>query len=278
MSIDHRLIERRKTVAEDNAKRNLTRLLKFLAVVVLAGGMVWLVFSPWLSVSMVTTTGIEASDGHAILAEESVVAGTPMILISASRVEAKLLQDPWVSEASVDMHWPDEVTVDVVERVPSAWVNTEGGWTRRATDGVALPSPVEPDREMARIDMPELADSEAAQSSDLLGALEFVDALGSNLHQETVITRIDDELWASVGEYQVRLGRAVDMSEKARSLQALLGLNPPEGSTLVVIAPTNPSVKGPDGTTDETAANGDEDSDQAGEAESGETSDENDDS
>jgi hypothetical protein len=57
MSIDPRLMERRKTVAEDNAKKSISRLLKFLTVIVLAGASAWLLFSPWLSVVKWTPVG-----------------------------------------------------------------------------------------------------------------------------------------------------------------------------------------------------------------------------
>lgn len=255
MRIDHRLIERRKTVAEDNAKRNIGRLLKFLLFVVVVGSLLWLAFSPWLSVSQVNTSGIEASNSHSVLVEERVVAGTPMILISRPGVEERLLADPWVADATVRLDWPDQVTVEVVERTPTAWVRTEGGWTRRAVDGVALPSPADPDENMARIDMPVVGDEEATESTDVLGALEFVESLPDDLHQGTVVTWVEGEIWATVDGYRVRLGRAVDMAEKALSLDALLEKQIPEGSTLVLIAPTNPAVARPESTASEDDAN-----------------------
>lgn len=245
MSIDPRLIERRKDVAEDNAKRSMSRLLKFLALVVVVGSLLWLAFSPWLSVSRVTTTGIEVSSSHATLVDHGVVAGTPMILIDATEVEEALLEDPWVADANVALHWPDGVEVDVAERAPTAWVETAGGWTRRAVDGVALPSAPAPEAGMARIEMPGISDEEAKTSGDVLGALEFVESLPDDLHPGAVVTRFEGELWATVSGYQVRLGRATDMSEKALSLGALLEEAIPEGSTLVLIAPTNPAVMTP---------------------------------
>ena len=278
MSIDPRLMERRKTVAEDKAKRNISRLLKFLAVAMVVGAAVWVLFSPWLSVGQVTATGIEASDAHVILAEERVTAGTPMFLINASDIESALLTDPWVAEASVDLDWPDGVVVEVVERVPTAWVRTGGGWTRRAIDGVAVPSKSEPGDGMARIEMPAIVDDDAETSRDLLGALEFVEALPGEWHDGTVVTRHDGELWATVSGFQVRLGRSDAMAEKALSLDALLGEDLVEGSTLVMIAPTNPAVMTP-------SAEGDDGEDDASEASSGDdggeenaTEDTNDDS
>jgi cell division protein FtsQ len=250
MSIDPRLMERRKSVAEDNAKKNVGRLLKFLLLVVVVGASVWVVFSPWLSVKQVLATGIRTSSANSVLAEHRVRAGTPMILIDVSRVESLLLQDPWVAEANIRREWPDTVLVDVVERNPAAWVRTEGGWTRRAGDGVGLPSEPEPDAEMVRIDMPHIPDSEATTSIELTGALEFATALPADLRAGTSITYQDNELWATVSNYQVRLGRSDDMTEKALSLAALLEERPPDGSILTLIAPTNPAWKAPSAADD----------------------------
>ena len=274
MSIDPRLMERRKTVAEDKAKRNISRLLKFLTVVMVVGAAVWILFSPWLSVGQVTATGIEASDAHVILADEKVTAGTPMFLIDASDVESALLADPWVAEARVDLDWPDAVVVEVLERVPTAWVRTGGGWTRRAIDGVAVPSKSEPGEGMARIEMPAIPDEDAETSRDLLGALEFVEALSERWQDGTVVTRHEGELWATVSGFQVRLGRSDEMAEKALSLDALLGEDLAKGSTLVMIAPTNPAVMTPSAEADDAveASGGDE------EGEENATEDTNDDS
>lgn len=272
MSIDPRLMERRKVVAENKAQKNVGRLLKFLLLVFVAGSLAWLVFSPWLSVRQVTTTGIEHSAANSVLADAGVVAGTPMILVNAANVEQRLAADPWVAEANLDLHWPNEVSVEVVEREPTAWVHTSGGWTRRAVDGVALPSGSEPDTEMAWIEMPSIADGDAVESTDVLGALEFIRALPQDLRPGTVVTRSQGEVWATVQGHEVRLGRGVDMVEKALSLNALLETNIAEGSTLVLIAPTNPAVLPPGETPDAAEDGGSGEAEEEGET----VSDEND--
>jgi hypothetical protein len=245
MSIDPRLKERRKTVAEEKAKRNIGRLLKFMAFVVLTGTVIWVVLSPWFSVARVATSGIEASDSHAVLAAHGVVAGTPMIMISASRVEAALVEDPWVAEASVQLNWPNDVTVDVTERVPVAWVETASGWARHDIEGYRVPSEPEPDRTMARVEMPHLAADAAPSSVELRGALEFAATLRADLSSTVVLRLVGNEFWATVSSFEVRLGRPVEMTAKALSLEALLGEDIPEGSTLVIIAPTHPSYLPP---------------------------------
>ena len=245
MSIDPRLMERRKTVAEHKAKLTVVRLLKFLTLCVVVGSLIWLLFSPWLSVAEVETSGASVSDAHAILASEGVVAGTPMIMVRAGAAETALLDDPWIAKADVSVQWPDRVVVTVEERRPLAWVKTSGGWTRRAIDGEPLPSADKPGGRMARIDMPDLSDADTTESVELAGALEFVDALPTDRRKGTVLTTDDGELWATVAGYQVRLGRAVEMREKALSLDALLDETIEDGSLIVLIAPTNPAVLTP---------------------------------
>jgi hypothetical protein len=57
--------------------------------------------------------------------------------------------------------------------------------------------------------------------------------------------RVNGELWATVSGYEVRLGRAVEMDAKARSLTALLAQKPHRGSILILIAPAHPAVTPP---------------------------------
>jgi cell division protein FtsQ len=243
MTIDPRLVERRREVAEDRARRNVGRLIKFLVLMAVAGATVWLFVSPWLSVSTVTVTGVSASTAPSILSEQRVTAGTPMILIQTGRVEAALETDPWVREAVVRLDWPQSVLVQVVERVPVAWVETDEGWGRYAVDGVRLSTSPDPGTDQPWLQIGPVDATADASSPALAGALEFAAALAEDLRPGARI-RIEPggELWAEVGGYQVRLGRPVEMREKALSLAALIREQPPPGSILTLIAPTNPAI------------------------------------
>jgi len=246
MSIDPRLKERRRVVAEDRARRKVGRLLKLLVAVVIGGVVAWVLLSPWLSVAEVATTGVVSSDAYGTLSEVGAVAGTPMILVQPGKVEAALLADPWIKSASVTRDWPDRLTVGIEERVALAWVETAGGWVHRALDGAALPSPDSPDNTLAWIQLPDVPEAGSETSRDVVGALQFVDALPEALRAGTTIRmRVNGELWATVSGYEVRLGRAVEMDAKARSLTALLAQKPSRGSILILIAPAHPAVTPP---------------------------------
>jgi hypothetical protein len=243
MTIDPRLAERRREVAEDRARRNVGRLIKFLVAATLAGALVWLFLSPWLSVASVTTTGVAASTAAAILTEQGVVEGTPMIMIRPGDVEAALETDPWVRESDVELDWPQTVLVRVEERAPTAWVETDEGWGLYAIDGVRLITGPEPDPAMPWIQIGGVVATAPEPAAELLGSLEFTANLSEELRPGAKLrTEAGGELWAEVGGYQVRLGRPVEMGEKALSLAALIREQPPAGSTLNLIAPTNPAI------------------------------------
>lgn len=257
MTIDPRLADRRRDVAEDRARRNVNRILRFLAVIAIVGGVTWLMLSPTFSVESVEVSGVQSSDTGAVLAANRVVLGRPLILIRTEAVEEELLGDPWVKEASVELEWPRRVVVTVSERSPLAWVETAGGWHRRAVDGVPLPGESLPDDTMGQIRLPSVSSDDAAVAPLVLGALEFIDTLPVALGSNAVVDERSGELWALVGGFEVRLGRPVEMADKALSLATLLQEPLVEGSVINMIAPTNPAVVAPGG-QDATGATGDD--------------------
>ena len=245
MSIDPRLAERRKAVAEGHAHHSIGRLLRFLLGAVIMAGLAWLAFSPWLSVSQVRTAGIHSSEANAILVENRVVAGTPMIMLRPGSVEAALEEDPWIRGARVHLDWPNQVIVRVEERVPVAWVETAGGWTRRGVDGISVPSGSVPDNSLPWLRLPHLADDGASQSGIVIGAIEFLAELPDAKIVGATVWLEGSELWAVVDGHEVRLGRPVEMTAKAHSLVALLGESVPDDAILVLIAPAHPAVRPP---------------------------------
>lgn len=245
MTIDPRLADRRKVVAEDRARRNIARLLRFIGVIAALAAVVWLLLSPTFSIRELEVSGVQASQATQILESEKVIEGRPLVLIRTGEVEANLLADPWIKSAKLDLDWPARVEVTIVERTPAAWVKTADGWAGRAVDGVILPGLEGPDDTMGSIRLPSLANEDALSSVELLGALEFVKALPVSLSAQARVVLRDGELWANVGGFDARLGRPVEMSAKALSISALLQEDLAPGSVLNVIAPTNPAVSNP---------------------------------
>jgi len=241
-SIDPRLVDRRKEVAEDRARRNIRRLLRLLVALGVMAAVVWLFLSPTLSAATVEVIGVDSSGAVEVLEEKLVVPGRPLILVRAGDVEEALLSDPWVRTADVNLDWPNRIVITVEERTPVAWVETAGGWARRAIDGVELPGVDGPDESLARIVLDGVPDDQVRESAEVLGALEFLAAFPSPADVGMIIDDRSGELWATLPQFEVRLGRPTEMSAKALTLAALLREDLAAGSQINLIAPTNPAV------------------------------------
>lgn len=242
MTIDPRLLERRKAVAETKAARNVGRLLRFLGLAAVLGLLVWVGFSPWLSVKQVRTAGVTMSDANAVLAKHRVVAGTPLLMLRSGAVEEALVADPWISDARVHVNWPNEVTVRIIEREPVAWFNTDGEWVRRDIEGIAVPSPAAADATLPRFETFFPGGNEDALTPLILGVAEFAANLPTEIAGQTELWIREGELWATVPGYEVRLGRPIEMKEKALGLVAMLREEIAPGSTIILVAPTHPAV------------------------------------
>ena len=142
--LDPRLAQRRRAVAEHQARRRVRRLVTLLVVVVLAAAIGWLLQSPLLSVHRITVEGAHRAPVRQLLRKNGAGPLTPLVAIRPTRVEQALEADPWVAAAHVTVRFPDTIEVTVRERNPVGWARHEGKWLLVAADGVpveSVPSP-----------------------------------------------------------------------------------------------------------------------------------------
>ncbi len=234
-----RFAERRRTVAEDRARNALRRTTYVLAMAAVVAGVIYLFHSPLLSVRTLDITGTSTLEIEPVLARYGIVSGEPLIRTDPAGAQLDLQADPWIDSVVVSRDWPTAIRVSVVERQPVATVSG----VVVAGDGVILPG-TEP------VELPALAlagdpvDGRFPQQ-EITGALRFVSELTSELRAVTTIASSPDGLLAVVAGYTVRLGRPVDMEEKARALVALLVEMPEAGSEITLVAPARPSILPP---------------------------------
>ncbi len=145
MTIDPRLAERRRDVAEDRARIDVRRVLWFLVLLGSVGTALWLVTSPMLSVQTITVFGATNAQVDEVLAKESVVEGRPLIAIRSNSVAAAIEEDPWVRSAGVELVFPSHVEITIEERVGIVWVQTDSRWGLVADGGVLVRYAEEPD-------------------------------------------------------------------------------------------------------------------------------------
>lgn len=243
MTIDPRLAERRRRVLEDRARGGVRRVIQLMVLVAVAGAGLWLVQSPWLSVAAIDVSGQSRADVEAALTAAGIEVGRPLLFSPVGEARERLLADPWVADAAVDRLFPDTIEVRLIERDPAAAVGAGGQAIVVSSDGVALARgevdglPVI----RLRVAVPELG--ERFDDDRVAGAASFLTALSPTYQRSAVVFEAEGELWAEVGDWVVRLGRPVEMSQKAAALEAVLGEGQPAGAIINVIAPTRPTVR-----------------------------------
>ncbi len=239
--MDDRFAERREAVAEARARRSLRRTLRVLLIAAVVAGLVYLVQSPVLSVDEIQVDGVSRSDTLATLGSFGIALGEPLAYLDIAEARQAIADDPWVQSVDLQRSWPTTVRVSIEERRPVAIA--DGAMV--SVDGVILPGAVDPDLPSIVFDV-SAVDGRYTEV-EVLGALEFLEALGAD-GAGSAIGPGEDGLVALVGGYRVRLGRPVDMAQKARALISVLAQSPPEGSEITLLAPQRPAVL-PPGTT-----------------------------
>jgi len=245
MLLDHRIAARRRDVQEDGARHRLRRLMYVLLVMALVAGGIWLLFSPLMAVDEILVVGTARSNANAILTDAGVEQGVPTVSIRARTVEEALRADPWIIDADVAVTWPGSVEVVVLEHRPVAWVATDDAWLLVAATGEILRTADEPPATAARIELlgtPWGAPGTVVDDPAATGASLFVASLPGDMRSGLVITGTARSLWAQAAGHQIRLGRPVDMAEKAAALTAILDGEVEPGVPIDLISPLWPAL------------------------------------
>ena len=246
MTMDPRLSERRREVAEDHARVDVRRVVWLLATLGSIGLAIWLATSPMLSVQTIAVFGAENAQVIEVLTAQEVVNGRPLIAIRTGPVAAALAEDPWVRAAGVELIFPSHVEVTIEERVAAVWTQSDDSrsqrWVLVAEDGVAVRYGDSPTTEGVLVEIPIADPGLGSTIADpfVLGAIEFVSALPPTLASTTSIRLSEGDLWAWVDGRNVRLGQPSEMEAKALAVAAIIDSSPP--GVIDVIAPSRPAV------------------------------------
>lgn len=243
--MDRRLAERRRRVAEERARSNLSRLLGVLIALAAAAAVVWFAQSPFVSVGSIVIEGADRVDVTEVLERHDVVEGRPMLVIDVEGAERSLLQDPWVAEATVARDWPQTVAVQIEERKPAVRAELAGEAWLVAADATLLERDDGSGTVLPQAMLPAIDADQAAEDLTLAGAVEYLASLPPQLQEEAVITTGPEGLEAVVAGFTVRVGRPFDTAQKAAVTVAMIEGGVDEGSILTVVAPANPAVLPP---------------------------------
>lgn len=147
-------VERRAHVERDRSSHRLRPLywtaIVLVSIATLSVGAAWALRQPFVSVRHVTFVGLRHETSAQVLAASGLNAHPPMINVSASALERRLVGFAWIKGLEVVKHWPDSLVVMVSERVAIAvafdpthvlrYVDAQGHELGPATLHVNLPT------------------------------------------------------------------------------------------------------------------------------------------
>ncbi|MFB8751673.1 cell division protein FtsQ [Streptomyces parvulus] len=115
-----------------------TIIITALALVLLAGGTVWVLYgSNWTRVEDVSVSGTRVLTAAQVREAAEVPVGDPLVSVDTEAVEARLRRKlPRVDEVGVERSWPHGIGLKVTERTPVLLVQKGGKFVEVDDEGV----------------------------------------------------------------------------------------------------------------------------------------------
>lgn len=133
--MDRRILERRRRVRAEAARKRRRIAFSVLALLLVAGAAYGISRTPLFAVGEVRVRGVERDRVDEVLTTASVPTGGNVLDVDTAAVAARVEALPWVADAGV-RRLPGAIEVRVTPRVPAAsvrlqgaaWIVDEGGW------------------------------------------------------------------------------------------------------------------------------------------------------
>jgi len=277
MTAPHPKISERRAEVEDQTQRSRTRRLMILTGLVVV---VLLAFastqSALLDVDEVRIVGAERVSAEYLRAAAGVELGTPILGLDTDEIEERLSLLPEVRTVSAATSWRGVVTVEIIERLPVARLDSPDGTVVVASDGLVLSvidrrvEPADPTlaqdpdlgQEATEVDLAPLPPDIAALP-EIAGAM-FVTERGEQIPEvlndaltvatelpgdiasitERIDITVDSLVLSTPGGGAISLGDARDLDEKFEAVRAFLAqVDLSCLETLNVRAPSAPVIR-----------------------------------
>ena len=195
-----------------------------LTLVVLATGSWFVFFSDTLSVRGVDVAGTRSLTDERVREVAAVPTGGPLATVDLDAIAFRVRALAVVKSAEVSRKWPDEVLVEVVERIPVAVVEIAGELHALDAEGVVFGSDRRAPGDLPRVRAGSDVSSDAlAEGAEVVAALpDDIAALVDHAEVESV-----DRITLRLRDgREVRWGSADQSEQKAEVLADLIAARP----------------------------------------------------
>jgi cell division protein FtsQ len=212
------------------------------AVALLVGGAWVVVSSPLLDVDRVVVKGTLRTTTEQVAQAADVHTGDAMLWFDGGAAAARIDALPWVRRAHVSREWPGTVRITVIERVPTAWVDTGNGAALVDARGRVLQRVPEVPADLPQLEGIDIVPPVGATirppvTARVAGRLTGLARSGTR----SVSVTPSGVVLALVNGPDIRLGEPTAVAVKLRAAMAVLGALDGAGVAYVdVSVPSNP--------------------------------------
>ncbi|GHI96218.1 cell division protein FtsQ [Streptomyces olivaceus] len=229
-----------------------TIIIIAVALVLLAGGSVWLLYgSNWTRVEDVSVTGTDILTPAQVREAADVPVGDPLVSVDTGAVEARLRRKlPRIDEVAVERSWPHGIGLKVTERTPVLLVRKGGKYVEVDDEGVRFATVSKAPKGVPALELDPARSGSAAASlrrfdEDRLvrEAVRVAGRLPAAVARDTRLVKVrsyDDISLELSGDRTVAWGSGEQGVHKARALTALMKATP-KAAHFDVSVPTAPA-------------------------------------
>ncbi len=249
--IDPRITKRRQAVTRGRGRRRLRILVAVLALCAV-GVLAWFVLhSSFFSAKVVTVSGSSHTTPAAVIAAAGLADRPPLLDVNTAAAATGIARLPWVKSAVVTRHWPDGVSIAVVERVPALTMKTTtGDWAALDATGRVLATATAPFPGLRQISGPKLAGPVGSDLAPIDAAgLAVAASLPQSFAAQVTTVTVEPGGWVQLAmttPITVDIGSTTQLTTKYEDVTALLsGATLHNGDVIDVSVPDAPTVSGP---------------------------------
>lgn len=215
-------LERQRRQAE--ARR---RLCWRIAVVLGAAVALWaawslLVGSQMFEIKRVEVVGTSVLSTDDVIARAAVDEGETLLRVDREAIVGRLLEDPWVEDATIHRRLPSTLRIDVTERTPAAIVDTGVSFWFVEQSGRVIAESVPSSATVAPVirDVPDFVaePGKLSDSAALRNALEVLAGLSDDLRstvRSVTAPSVDETALLTTSGVEIMVGEAVKMEQKS---------------------------------------------------------------
>ncbi len=195
--------------------------------------------SQLFEIERVDVVGVSSLSAEAVIARAALGEGETLLRVDGDAVVARLLEDPWIREASVKRRPPSTLRIEITERVPAAVVDTGVSFWFVESQGRVLTESVPSSATVVPVirDIPDFVAEPGVTSESvaLLNALDVLSGLSEELRstvRSITAPSIDKTTLLTTTGVEIMVGEAVNMKEKSVIVTDILAA---EGDRVVFI-------------------------------------------